>query len=481
MASGKTLNAANLQALGAERLAELLIEISAGDAATKRRLRLALAGTAGSATVAHEVSKRLASIAKARSFIDWQKIKPLAADLEAQRAAIRDFIAPTDPREAFELTWRLVGCAESVLSRSDDGSGRLGAIFHDAAADLGKLAQAAELEPLDLAERAFTALRADSQGAWEKLVPILAPQLGAPGLAALKQRMKEWQAEPVTVPPARERQVIGWSSAGPIHADELQTSHRRHVAAFTLQQIANALGDVDSYVAQIDAKARKAPLIAAEIARRMLDAGRPKDAWKALEAADTSQRNWTPMEWEQARADTLEALGRFDDAQEFRWQRFEATLNTTHLRAFLAKLPDFEDFDAEQRALALALTHPNFHQALAFLVTWPDLQRANQLVLARPKELNGDLYDLLSPAADALDTKYPLAAILLRRAMIDFSLQNARASRYKHAARHLSECASLARRVPDFGEVPDHTAYERALRAAHARKAGFWQEVKATA
>ena len=40
----KTLNAQNLEALGAKRLTELLIEISDGNAAIKRRLRLALAG-----------------------------------------------------------------------------------------------------------------------------------------------------------------------------------------------------------------------------------------------------------------------------------------------------------------------------------------------------------------------------------------------------------------------------------------------------
>jgi hypothetical protein len=39
MASKKTLNAGNLQALGAERLAALLIEISDGNATAKRRLR----------------------------------------------------------------------------------------------------------------------------------------------------------------------------------------------------------------------------------------------------------------------------------------------------------------------------------------------------------------------------------------------------------------------------------------------------------
>ena len=59
MASKKTLNAKNVEALGAQRLAELLIEISNGDAAAKRRLRLELAGAESSAEVAKEVRKRL--------------------------------------------------------------------------------------------------------------------------------------------------------------------------------------------------------------------------------------------------------------------------------------------------------------------------------------------------------------------------------------------------------------------------------------
>ena len=81
MASKTTLTAKNLEALGAERLAELLIEISTGDAAIKRRLRLELAGAASPAEAAREVRKRLASIARGRSFIDWEKRKAFVADL----------------------------------------------------------------------------------------------------------------------------------------------------------------------------------------------------------------------------------------------------------------------------------------------------------------------------------------------------------------------------------------------------------------
>ena len=173
----------------------------------------------------------------------------------------------------------------------------------------------------------------------------------------------------------------------------------------------------------------------------------------------------------------LEALGRVEEAQLFRWARFTATLNATHLRAFLRKLPDFDDVEAEDRALAHALAFGDVHQALVFLVTWPDLRRADELVLRRTRELDGDLYELLSPAADALDERHMLAATMLRRVMIDFTLGAARSSRYKHAARHLRDCRDTAARVKDFGTVPDHAAYERALRAVHGRKAGFWREV----
>ncbi len=68
MTSKNTLNAKNLEALGAERLAELLIEISTGNTAAKQRLRLALAGAQSPGEVAKEVRKRLTTVARLAPF-----------------------------------------------------------------------------------------------------------------------------------------------------------------------------------------------------------------------------------------------------------------------------------------------------------------------------------------------------------------------------------------------------------------------------
>jgi hypothetical protein len=115
--------------------------------------------------------------------------------------------------------------------------------------------------------------------------------------------------------------------------------------------------------------------------------------------------------------------------------------------------------------------------AISFLVSWPALDRAARLVTGRARELDGDQYEILTPAAEALAAKYPLAATLLLRAMIDFSLTQSRSSRYGHAARHLRDCAGLASAISDYGAFVTHVAYVARLRRDHGRKTGFWSAV----
>ena len=146
------------------------------------------------------------------------------------------------------------------------------------------------------------------------------------------------------------------------------------------------------------------------------------------------------------------------------------------LRAYLKKLPDFEDVEAEERAMRHALEFRSFPAALDFLRGWPDQARAAQLVLTRAAEIDGNLYYLLDPAAQLIEGKHPLAATLLRRAMIEDTLDGAKSSRYKHAARHLLECVSLASSIQDFGTFETHETFVSRLRAKHGRKAGFWAQ-----
>jgi hypothetical protein len=476
MASKRTLNRTNLAELGAERLAELMIEISQGNAAIKRRLRLELAGMESPIVLAKEIRKRLATIARSRTFVDWQTRKALVDDLQAQRRAIAQ-VAKRLPGDGLDLMWRFLDLAESVFERSDDSSGTIGGVFRAAVGDLGDIAQSTRPDPKQLADQIFRALLRNDYGQFDGLIQVLQPALGPEGLEHLKQRMVALSAEPVRKPSANERQVIGWGSGGALYADDIAERSRASTVRLALQDIADAQGDVDSYIAQYDEPVRKVPKIAAEIARRLLAAGRADEAWQAIEATEHRRRDWPDFEWEDARIEVLDALGRGDQAQAARWSCFERSLSGRHLRDYLKRLPDFEDFETEQRALDYAERYGSLLQAVSFLVAWPSLDRAARLVTERAEALDGDDYEILTPASEVLAAKYPLAATLLLRAMIDFALTRSRSSRYGHAARHLRECAALASTTPDYGSFETHDAYVGRLRREHGRKTAFWNMV----
>ena len=477
MASKKTLNAKNLEALGAARLAELLIEISTGNAASKRRLRLELAGAQNPGEVARVIRKRLSTIARSRSFVDWPKRKDLVDDLEAQLRAIVEHVAQHDPAEALDLVWRFLALANSIFVRCDDSSGTVIGIFRRACSDLGEIAEAANADPVVIADQAFRTLQENDYGQYDDLIAVLTPALGEEGLKQLKELLVGLSNEPVPRPEQEDREVIGWGSSGPIYADEIAERFRVSTVRLALKEIADALGDVDGFIAQYDDKAKRVPKIAAEIARRLLAAGRVVEAWEAVNVTVDKRSRWPSFDLEDARIDVLEALERADDAQALRWSCFERSLSTPHLRDYLKRLPDFEDVEVEERALTFAMTYPSVHQALVFLVSWPALDKAASLVLQRSAELDGDHYEILTHRATALAGKHPLAATLVLRSMIDFSMSQARSSHYRHAARHLAECESLAAEVSNFGELETHELYVARLQKVHGKKRSFWDLV----
>jgi uncharacterized Zn finger protein len=124
--------------------------------------------------------------------------------------------------------------------------------------------------------------------------------------------------------------------------------------------------------------------------------------------------------------------------------------------------------------MALAAGHENPHRALAFLLDWPNLAAAAELVGARLGELDGGDYGTLNRATAALAGRYPQAATLLFRRMADYILRRAAASQYQNAAGYVRECAALSSRLGADAEVESHAAFMQRLRRNHSRKYKLW-------
>ena len=175
MTSKKTLNTRNLEALGAERLAELLIEICKGRPAARRLLRLELAGALGTAELAREVRHRMTTIRRSRAVIDSRRRRDLVDDLELCRRTIVDRIAVEDAAEALDLMWQYMGLANPIQNRLHYTDETIAGAF--SASDPGAIASAASPDPRKLADRAFEALTQNAHGQFDGLIGALTPAL----------------------------------------------------------------------------------------------------------------------------------------------------------------------------------------------------------------------------------------------------------------------------------------------------------------
>lgn len=383
VASLKKVTPDNLAALGAERLAAILV--SAGDASPdlKRRLRMELAAVQGGDHLAVEIDRRLGSLQTSRSKVSWRKRAAFTADLDVLRELIAERLSGLDRPGALERLWNFMDLSRRLNARVRDRDGTLAQVFQRAAADIGDLFAAAP-----------------DPGHAPALVEAIArhPLGWADWLPAVLDR----------APPGMTQAALGLIRARPDSPAAVG-----HIARL----LADRSGDIEAFRATFVAAALTTPAIAAEIARRLLASGRTDEAGAVLAAARPSPRDRDPdYDWESVHIDHLQASGEATSAQDARWASFERTLSVERARAFTSRLKDFDDVEAEARAFAHAAGHRHLALALSFLIDWPALAEAVRLLQTRTDDLDID-DDLAEAWAGKLRDRHPAAAAdVLRRA-----------------------------------------------------------------
>ncbi len=470
MARRATLTQDALVALGGERLAKLIVNEAQHNAPFKRIVTAALAGAKGPTAVAAIVDRRLASLERARGYVDWNKRKTFAADLKATASTIVDELGGADPAAATERVLRFLAAAEHVFERVDDSSGSVQVIFEGAAGAMPPLvARMASEDRMSLVERIVPSLLADDHGLIDTAAHGMLPVLAAEELAALDVGLERALAS--------TRATRDWHQQA-----------RRDRLLRARQAIADVAADVDAFIA-LEAQRPEPTQDSLGIAERLLQAGRTAEAldWvrrprrpglraMSLEDVADGAAATDVFAHRQIRLEIriLAARKDIDAAQRLRWATFETSLDVDLLRAYIAALPDFEDEEALERAFAHVAAHPQRYRALAFLLTWPRLDLASKLVLGHADAWDGRYYETLAPAAEALEHDQPAAATVLYRALVDDILGRGRSPAYGHAARYLATLALIHVDEVAAAGLAGHPAYYDALKRDHGRKYGFW-------
>ncbi len=469
MARKPALSTDKLKDLGPDKLAQLVLEEAERNAGFRRQVKAALAGKTGPEAIAKLIDRRLAGLERAKSFVDWDRARAFRDDLRSLTGTIASELGPASPALAIDRLLRFIATHERVFERVDDSSGSIQDVYYSAISDAGALARNLPVPEADLLpDKIMAALGESSHGYLADLTQAVAPHLP-------QETLVRWDADLKDAIAARtaaeaERQSTGW-----YYSMTSQWAAMR-------QSIAQARGDLDLLIA-LEAKKRPHMQDTLGIAVRLLEAGRAAEAlaWvrKPGQPAHGTQKDGLSPERVSLEARILEAMEDKTAAQSLRWRCFEVRLSAEILREYLKGLPEFEDIEAEDKALALALGDDRCEAALQFFLEWPRPDLAAQVIVAHRHRWDGRDWHVLPKIAGTLEHEYPLAATILYRALLDDILSRARSKAYGHGAKYLAKLALLADDADPArpGRMTDHATYLAGLKKTHPRKSGFWGQV----
>lgn len=469
MARKPSLTTDKLKDLGTEKLAQLVLEEAERNAGFRRQVKAALAGKSGPDAIAKLIDRRLSGLARAKSFVEWDKARAFADDLRSLTDTITSELGPAAPALAVDRLLRFIATHERVFERVDDSSGRVQDVYYQAIQATGDLTQSLAAPEADLLpEKIMTALGESTHGYLANVTEAVAPHLPQDSLARWDSDLKDAIAERHAEEAARE-------------SDDWFYSMTSQWAGMR-QTIASARGDLDLLIA-LEVKKKPHMQDTLGIAEQLLEAGRSAEAleWVRKPGRRTFGETDDGLSPQRVslEARILEATGNGPAGQALRWRCFEARLSADILREYLNQLADFEDIEAEDRAHAFALEKADPEAALQFFLDWPRLDLAGKLIVTHPHRWDGGKWHILPKVAALLEHESPLAATILYRALLDDILDRARSKAYEHGAKYLRKLTLLAEGMDPTlpGTMTDHATYISGLKKAHPRKSGFWARV----
>jgi len=169
-------------------------------------------------------------------------------------------------------------------------------------------------------------------------------------------------------------------------------------------------------------------------------------------------------------------LGNRIQAEETAWRIFRRYRNEETLALLLEVVgqksrKQIIDREVDTILKESELDYPN----LDFLIQLGRLNEAEQYIMERHKQLNGDYYSQLLPWAKTFEThKRYLVSSLIYRALLDSILNRGRSKAYFYGVRYLHKLDNLSSRINDWGGFPNNEDYKLALRIDHKRKLSFW-------
>lgn len=436
--------------LGAERLADALLELASRDHGAEDLVERMIATPQENI---ERFKKRLAGIKRSRRFIRWGESAAFARELQELLRDVETGVST--PRTGAELVASFYECDKGALGNCDDSSGHVGDVFRYDARELF-LGYASRCDDKAwLGDLVFKLNRADDYGVRDTLVGCAADYLPEPVIRTMVARFQK-------------------------QADRESEEYAKRHWLLLVESLARQLKDAPLFErTRLASWGSLSTAACVDIARVHLESGDAPAALRWLEKASSDEGHYA-AERDELLFEVLGTLGDRAEQADTAWRMFRRSRSLTSLERVLEVLGpgQREQVVAGEVTSILAGGQLSLGDA-GFLFAAEQFDAAENYLLTHAGELNGDFYGTLLPMAEAMEKQgRHLCASLLYRALLDSILQRAQTKTYPHGVRYLKKLDLLAEGVTDWRTLESHAGYKAGLVEHHGRKSSFWSRYR---
>lgn len=435
-----------LTQLGTESLTDALLSLAERDPAAEDLIDRLIATPEENIQC---YKSKLSRLKRSRRFIDWRQAADFAKELEN---LLEDMKAGVDaPCTGAKLTTEFYQTDKATLGNSDDSSGYIGDVYrYDAKMLFVEYASQCK-DKKWLVSLVFKLNREDDYGVRDALIDCAVDYLPEDSIRTL---IAEFQAFADKA------------------SEEFKKRHCLHLIELLARQIKDAPLFEKTRLASWGGRSTAACI---DIARVYLESDDARSALVWLDQIAATE-SFKADERDKLLLAVYENLDDKENQAQLAWRIFRGYRNIKTLEKLLTIIGAeqkntviADELSSIMRKKALCLTD------VIFLTEVGCFSAVEIYLLDRRDQLNGDFYSPLLSLAETMESEgFPLAAVVLYRALLDSILRRAKSKTYTHGVRYLKKLDKLAEAVSDWQRIESHVTYTEHLHHQHGRKKSFW-------
>jgi hypothetical protein len=214
-----------------------------------------------------------------------------------------------------------------------------------------------------------------------------------------------------------------------------------------------------------------------DIARVYLESGEVETAYSWLKKIAEGE-TFQVYERDKLLEEIYKKQGNFEKLTELMYQKFRAYHSTDTLKELLDVIGhDKQDEVINAEVVQISKSDRLQEYDAKFLISIGKVDEAEEYLLNRADQLNGNYYSSLLSLAEALevDNRYLVASLIYRSLLISI-LERGYTKAYPHGVRYLKKLDKLAASVSDWKEFNYHEVFKDYIHQNHGRKHSFWSK-----